>query len=112
MRDLPAARQQIRVAASLAAQFPGLDPITHRIYETRSMIDTAAALESASMPLTTAELRVLRCLPSHLSFQAIARELILSTNTVKTHAASVYRKLDVSSRADAVKRAQEQGLLS
>lgn len=85
--------------------------LTRRLGETRLAVDSAAVAESASVPLTLAEMRVLRYLPTHLSFQAIGRELTLSANTIKTHAVSVYRKLDVCSRADAVRRAQEQGLL-
>lgn len=61
--------------------------------------------------LTTAELRVLQFLPSHLTFPKIGEHLFLSTNTVKTHALSIYRKLGVSSRAEAVDRARALGLV-
>ena len=59
----------------------------------------------AATPLTAAEMRVLRYLPTHLSFEAIADELIVSRNTVKTQAIAAYRKLGVSSRAEAVEQA-------
>ena len=52
--------------------------------------------------MTTAELRVLHFLPSHLSFPEIAARLCVSPNTIKTHARAVYRKLDATSRAEAV----------
>jgi LuxR family transcriptional regulator, maltose regulon positive regulatory protein len=61
--------------------------------------------------LTTAELRVLRFLPSYLSFREIAERLHVSPNTVKTHARGIYRKLDVSSRGNAVDRACDAGLV-
>ena len=61
--------------------------------------------------LTAAELRVLRMLPTHLSFPAIAARLFVSTNTVKTHVRALYRKLDASSRSEAVSRATSAGLL-
>jgi LuxR family transcriptional regulator, maltose regulon positive regulatory protein len=61
--------------------------------------------------LTTAELRVLQYLPTHLSFPMVAEQLYVSANTVKTHARAVYRKLDASSRGEAVVRAREAGLL-
>ncbi len=48
--------------------------------------------------MTPAEMRVLRYLPTHLTFAAIADELFVSRNTVKTQAISIYRKLGVSSR--------------
>ncbi len=61
--------------------------------------------------LTTAELRVLHYLPTNLSLGEIGQRLYVSRNTAKSHAAAVYRKLDVSSRSEAVERARESGLL-
>jgi LuxR family maltose regulon positive regulatory protein len=62
-------------------------------------------------PLTPAERRVLELLPTHLTDAQMAEQLFVSRNTVKTHVKSLYRKLEVSSRADAVGRARELGLL-
>jgi LuxR family maltose regulon positive regulatory protein len=61
--------------------------------------------------LTAAELRVLRYLPTHLSFREIGERLFLSRHTVKTEAISTYRKLGVNSRAEAVSHARELGIL-
>jgi LuxR family maltose regulon positive regulatory protein len=61
--------------------------------------------------LTTAELRVLHYLPTNLSLAAISARLYVSRYTVKTHCESIYRKLNVSSRADAVESARHAGLL-
>ena len=61
--------------------------------------------------LTNAELRVLRLLPSHMSFREIGERLHVSTNTVKTQALAVYRKLDVSCRSEAVSRGRAAGLI-
>jgi LuxR family maltose regulon positive regulatory protein len=66
---------------------------------------------SQAAPLTPAELRILRYLPSHLSFREIGEQLYVSTNTVKTHALGVYRKLDVTSRSSAVARARALDLI-
>jgi LuxR family transcriptional regulator, maltose regulon positive regulatory protein len=63
-------------------------------------------------PLTDSELRVLRYLPTNLPAPEIAAELFVSLNTIRTHLRNVYAKLGVHSRADAVKRARELGLLS
>ena len=67
-------------------------------------IETAVARVSGGAlgELTPAELRVLRLLPSHLSYRQIAAELIVSPNTVKTQVRSAYLKLGVSSRHEAV----------
>ena len=62
-------------------------------------------------PLTSAELRLLHLLPTYLSFREIGEQLFVSTNTVKTHAYNVYRKLGVSSRGEAVTCAQAGGLI-
>lgn len=61
-------------------------------------------------PLTERELTVLRHLRSMMSTAEIASMLCVSANTVKTHVKNVYRKLGVSRRRDAVRRAQEVGL--
>ena len=61
--------------------------------------------------LTAAELRLLPMLATHLSFPQIAAEMFLSPHTVKSEAISIYRKLRVSSRAQAVARSRELGLL-
>jgi LuxR family maltose regulon positive regulatory protein len=63
-------------------------------------------------PLTPAERRVLGLLPTHLTDAQMAAQLFVSHNTVKTHVKNLYRKLEVSSRADAVGRARELGLLA
>jgi LuxR family maltose regulon positive regulatory protein len=61
--------------------------------------------------LTPREHEVLRLLPSVLSQREIAGQLGVSRDTVKTHTRHLYDKLGVASRADAVRRAREQGLL-
>jgi LuxR family maltose regulon positive regulatory protein len=61
--------------------------------------------------LTGAELRLLPLLSTHLSFREIGEELFVSRNTIKTQAISVYRKLGVSSRSDAIDRACALGLV-
>ncbi|CCH78562.1 putative ATP-dependent transcriptional regulator,MalT-like, LuxR family [Nostocoides japonicum T1-X7] len=57
-------------------------------------------------PLSTAEKRVLRLLRTDLTLREIGRELHLSVNTVKTHTHAIYRKLDVSTRSEAVQAAR------
>jgi LuxR family maltose regulon positive regulatory protein len=61
--------------------------------------------------LTTAELRLLPLLTTHLSFREIAARLFVSRNTVKTQAISIYRKLGASSRSEAIERAVSLGLV-
>ena len=63
-------------------------------------------------PLSERELDVLRLLGSDLSGPDIARELLVSINTMRTHTKSIYTKLGVNNRRAAVRRAQELDLLS
>jgi LuxR family transcriptional regulator, maltose regulon positive regulatory protein len=63
------------------------------------------------IPLSEKEKVVLRYLPTLLSNEEIAGEMFVSVNTVKTHLKSIYRKLAVSQRRDAVRRARELRLL-
>ena len=62
-------------------------------------------------PLTNRELVVLRLLPTRLSTREIGRELSVSVTTVRSQVQAVYRKLEVTTRAEAVARAREVGLI-
>ena len=62
-------------------------------------------------PLSDRELDVLRLLGTELDGPAIARELMVSLNTMRTHTKNIYAKLAVTSRRAAVRRAAELGLL-
>ena len=63
-------------------------------------------------PLTAAELRLLPYLATYQSLQQISEELVVGRETAKSQAASIYRKLGVSSRAEAVAEATRVGLIS
>jgi LuxR family maltose regulon positive regulatory protein len=63
------------------------------------------------VPLTEREREVLLRLQGTLSIRDISRELYLSPNTIKTHTRTLYRKLDVSDRREAVARGRELGLI-
>ena len=62
-------------------------------------------------PLTERERDVLRMLQGTMSLRDIGRELYLSPNTIKTHTRTLYRKLGVSDRRDAVAKGREHGLI-
>jgi LuxR family maltose regulon positive regulatory protein len=106
------ARGLIAAAARFAGRIPDAVQLRAWIEDAWARADTFA-VEALTGPssLTTAELRILRFLPSHLSFREIAERLHVSANTVKTQAHAVYRKLDASSRSAAVGRARQFGLL-
>jgi LuxR family maltose regulon positive regulatory protein len=112
LSDVTAARALAAEAARGAARIPDAVRLRAWIDDALDRADTFA-VEALAGPgsLTTAELRVLRFLPSHLSFREIAEHLQVSANTVKTQAHAVYRKLDASSRSTTVTRARAIGLL-
>jgi LuxR family transcriptional regulator, maltose regulon positive regulatory protein len=78
----------------------------------RAQVDTIRAdALGASSSLTAAMLRLLPLLTTHLTFREIGERLHLSPHTVKTQAVSIYSKLVVASRSQAIHHAQQLGLL-
>ena len=71
-----------------------------------------AKTQGLVVALSGRELEVIRLLASELSGPLIARELMVSLNTMRTHTKSIYMKLGVNTRRAAVRRAQELSLLS
>jgi len=67
--------------------------------------------ETLSEPLSIRERDVLRMLASDLSGPDIARELMVSLNTLRTHTKNIYDKLQVNNRRSAVRRAEELDLI-
>jgi LuxR family maltose regulon positive regulatory protein len=78
----------------------------------RGLAPPPAGLRPPLEPLSAAELRVLRYLPTNLNQPEIARELSVSRNTVKTHMRNLYAKLGTHGRAEAVDHARALGLIA
>jgi LuxR family maltose regulon positive regulatory protein len=76
----------------------------------RSLAATTRSIAEGA-ELSRREIEILRLLATRLSQREIGRRLFVSYNTVHSHIGSIYRKLGVSSRVDAVARAREQGIL-
>ena len=74
-------------------------------------VQSAVGLRMLPEPLSPSELHVLEQLPSDMSLSRIAEAIYLSRNTVKTHVRSIYRKLGVGSREDAVALGRTLGLI-
>ncbi len=101
-----------READDILRRRPTLGTLVAEAQEVRARLSTVADQSSGwASTLTAAELRLLPLLTTHLSFREIAERLFVSRNTVKTQAISVYRKLDASSRSEAIERAIELGLV-
>jgi LuxR family maltose regulon positive regulatory protein len=112
LRDREAARHMLEEARGILLVRPDLgvlgEAVAHLELELAAMPEARAG---GSSGLTPAELRLLPHLSTHLSFREIGERLHVSRNTIKTQAISVYRKLGVSSRSEAVAVAEDLGLV-
>ena len=111
LSEVAGARSLIAEARRLMRSGPDSPTLRAWVTDACSQLEAATGSAGDGLTLTAAELRVLRMLPTHLSFPAIARQLFVSPNTVKTHVRALYRKLDASSRSEAVSHAAAAGLL-
>jgi LuxR family transcriptional regulator, maltose regulon positive regulatory protein len=111
LSDAAAARTMLREVDELLQRRPDLGILRRQTEELRARLDALRVEAVGASSLTAAELRLLRLLGTHHSFRAIGEQLYLSRHTVKSHAMSIYRKLGVSSRSEAIQRARDLGLL-
>jgi DNA-binding CsgD family transcriptional regulator len=89
---------------------PQLGILPRQADELRAQLATFNRATVGASSLTTAELRLIPLLSTHLTFPEIGERLFISRHTVKTQALSIYRKLGASSRGEAIERAQQIGL--
>jgi LuxR family maltose regulon positive regulatory protein len=110
--DLPGARALVDQARELIAQFadPGWLPALLEQTD-QALASTPRQRVEAAAPLTERELVVLRLLPTRLSTREISHELSVSVTTIRSQVQVIYRKLQVSTRAEAVAQARQLGLL-
>ena len=112
--DRLAAKDMLREArqtAELCAD-PGVLPeLVARVERRLRLLPTRAMRTPYGDDLSNRELAVLRLLATDLTQREIGEALYVSFNTVKTHVKSIFRKLDVATRPDAVSRARELRLL-
>ena len=99
------------LGAAVAAVAQGLSVLPKTLAD-RLLGESPAAVEELSEPLTARESEVLGLLGRGLSNKMIARELHISEHTVKFHISSMYSKLGVSNRAEAVSQGARHGLIS
>jgi LuxR family maltose regulon positive regulatory protein len=112
LADPAGGRAVFRQIDDILQQRPKLGDLPRQAADLRQMLDTIRGGAPGASALTTAELRLLPLLQTHLTFREIGDRLYVSRHTVKTQAISVYRKLGVSSRSEAITRMHELGLLA
>ncbi len=111
MADAAGGATMLREIDVLLRRQPKLGTLPAQTDELRASLKTMHAESPGASSLTAAELRVLPYLGTHLTFREIGARLYISHHTVKSHALAIYRKLNVTSRNDAVERSRELGLL-
>jgi LuxR family maltose regulon positive regulatory protein len=111
LADAGGAWTMVREIDPLLRRQPDLGRLPAEVEELRSTLRAMRAHAPGASTLTTAELRVLPLLTTHLSFREIGERAFISRHTVKSHAMAIYRKLNVTSRDGAVQRARELGML-
>jgi LuxR family maltose regulon positive regulatory protein len=110
--DHTSARHLLREIDDILLQRPALGTLVDEVSEfQKSLASSAQVRVDGGSPLSSAELRLLPYLQTHLTIREIGDRLFVSRNTVSSELGSIYRKLGVSSRNDAVQRATEIGLL-
>ncbi|WP_265523130.1 LuxR family transcriptional regulator [Oerskovia flava] len=111
--DAPAARHLLREVDDVLLHRPDLGLLTDAVDTLRGELDGdgRAGASGGGPPLTPAELRLLPYLQTHLTIREIGERLFVSRNTASSEIGSIYRKLGVSSRSDAVRLAVARGLL-
>ncbi|MFC7879694.1 LuxR C-terminal-related transcriptional regulator [Isoptericola sp. NPDC057391] len=106
-----APRRDLLALADLAAQ--GRDHTARRVLaDAEEVPELFAAMTDGTQPLTDREVVVLEALLRHPTAAEISRHLTVSVNTVKSQLRSVYRKLGVRRREDALVRGLDLGLIA
>ena len=110
--DVSTARHLLREIDDILLHRPDLGALVDQVSALRGLLTSSTHGEpGGAPPLTAAELRLLPYLQTHLTLAEIGERLFVSRNTVGSEVTSIYRKLGVSSRADAVRQATAVGLL-
>jgi LuxR family transcriptional regulator, maltose regulon positive regulatory protein len=112
LADPATARQLLREIDEILTRRRALGTLLAEVEEfRRTLAASATSTAAGGLPLTPAELRLLPYLQTHLTTGGIADRLFLSSHTIQSEIKSIYRKLGVSSRNEAVQKAAAVGLL-
>lgn len=111
LNEVAGARTLVREIREILRYRPDLGVFVTHTEELASQLVLQGSVKAGFQSLTAAELRLLPFLSTHFTFREIGEELYISQNTVKSQAISIYRKLGVSSRSEAIQQAREIGLL-
>jgi LuxR family maltose regulon positive regulatory protein len=105
------ARADVAEARAIVDRFPDVAAFSATVAAVEVEAAQSGVDVSPGTVPTPAEMRLLELLPSGAPLPALAEQLFVSRNTVKTHARRLYRRLGVQNRADAVRVARDRGFL-
>jgi LuxR family transcriptional regulator, maltose regulon positive regulatory protein len=112
LADRTTARHLLREIDDILLRRPNLGLLVDQVEKFRLILTSSTEIgATGASPLSPAELRLLPYLQTHLTIREIGERLFVSRNTVSSEVASIYRKLAVSSRSEAVEQATMIGLL-
>lgn len=112
LADRTTARHLVREIDDILIRRPNLGVLVDQVEKFRQILTSSSEIgATGASPLSPAELRLLPYLQTHLTIREIGDRLFVSRNTVSSEVASIYRKLGVSSRSEAVEQATTIGLL-
>jgi LuxR family transcriptional regulator, maltose regulon positive regulatory protein len=109
--DATTAHHLLKEIDDVLSHRPDLGALVDEVDEFRQILTSSAPAGATGAPLSPAELRLLPYLQTHLTIREIGDRLFVSRNTANSEIRSIYRKLGVFSRSDAVQRAMAVGLL-
>ncbi|WP_344092614.1 LuxR C-terminal-related transcriptional regulator [Microbacterium deminutum] len=108
--DQDGAAAALDQATRILHERPDLGTLPRTVASLQARVGEIRETTIGASSLTAAELRLVPLLPTHLSMREIGERLHISRNTVKSELISLYRKLGVSSRSEAVTRTSDLGL--
>jgi LuxR family maltose regulon positive regulatory protein len=111
LADSAGARTVLREIDRIIRWRPDLGVLGTQADELRTKVEHMRLVARGSSTLTPAELRLLPLLSTHLTMRQIGERRYITQHTVKAQAISIYRKLGVSSRSEAISKARALGLL-
>jgi LuxR family maltose regulon positive regulatory protein len=111
LRDTEAVQSLLDELRELLRERPHVGVLADEVEKLERELAMTPDSAGVNRTLTPAELRLLPYLATHLSFREIGQQLYVSRNTIKTQAISVYRKLGVTSRSQAITCAARLGLV-
>ncbi|HEV8402938.1 MAG TPA: LuxR C-terminal-related transcriptional regulator [Candidatus Limnocylindrales bacterium] len=111
LADPAGARTLLMEIRDVMIRRPNLGTLVAEVGAMQARLEQIRGGTPSATTLTVAELRLLPLLSTHLTFREIGERLFVSPNTVKTQAISIYRKLDATSRSEAIGNAAQAGLI-